>query len=327
MQKIDAIPFHTIRVGRWIDFDLFTYDQENNLIRILKKDELYSSYLRNKLVRTDMTRFFVRWEEKEAYYRYLERNLMEMAADGRVSLSEKTSALYDGSARILEKIFEEPGDVELHAKVKEIVRSAVDIVQADPRAIKNLKEAGLQLYSNHTHSVDVAIFALGFGRYLGFSRNEMLKLGYSAMMHDIGKSRVDDTILSKNGPLSDTEFEQVKRHANYGYFILRAQNETDEDVLNGVRFHHEKCDGTGYPEKRKDSEIPFFAKVISLADVFSALSTNRYHKEACTSYEALLTMKDEMITGFDKKLLLEFIRFMGPPCQEVSSPAPGIITV
>lgn len=318
-KNVDGVPFHTIRPDRWIDFDVYTYDSEKNLQKILRKDELYSRQTRSKLIKAKNTKLFIRSDEKEAYYNYLEKNLKEMATDQNIPLPEKTLALYDGSTRILENIFNTPEDGKLHGKINGVVESAVDIVLSDVKAIKMLVDAGSVEYSNHTHSVDVAVYATGFGRYLGFSRNDMLKLGYAAMMHDIGKSRVDSAILNKKGGLNDDEFEQVKRHATYGYFILRAQNITDTDILGGVRYHHEKCDGSGYPEKRSASEIPLFAKIIALSDVFAALSAQREYKDACSSYEALLVMKDEMIHGFDKRLLLEFIRFMGPAYQQNAS--------
>lgn len=226
MQTIDAVPFHTIRAGKWVDFDLYAYDREQNLQKIVKKDQMYSAQVRNKLAQAKLTKLFIHSSEKEAYYTYLERNLKEMAVDRNVPLAEKTRALYDGSARILENIFYHPENGELHTKVKGIVQSAVDIVQYDPKAIKTLKEVSSLEYSDQTHSVDTAVISLGLGNHLGFTRNDLLKLGYAAIMHDIGKSRISNEILQKEGELDEEEFDLVKRHSLFGYFILRKQDVT-----------------------------------------------------------------------------------------------------
>jgi len=160
--------------------------------------------------------------------------------------------------------------------------------------------------------VDVAVYAAAFAHHLGFGRGDLDRLGYAAIMHDIGKSKVGKDLIYKKAELSVLEYEQVKRHTTFGYFILKAQEETDRDILGGVRYHHERHDGLGYPERLRGRSIPLFAQIIALCDVYSALSTKRVYKDAYSAHEALHILETEMAPAFDKTLLGEFIAFMYP---------------
>jgi putative nucleotidyltransferase with HDIG domain len=193
-----------------------------------------------------------------------------------------------------------------------LAKNTVDVVLSHDHALKTLIDVSSFEYYTQTHSVDVAVYAVAFAHHLGFGRSDLERLSYSAMLHDIGKSRIDKAIIYKAGELDIREFDHIKRHTSLGYFILKGLLENDRDILNGVRYHHERHDGSGYPERLKGKAIPLFAQIISLCDVFSALSTKRIYKDARSSLEALHILQHELHSTFDKTLLDTFVTFMIP---------------
>ena len=309
---VEAIPFYTLQPNTKLDFSLYEKTGEDTFTKILAAGTIYTLYQRRKLEEKETHELFVSVKEKAQYYYYLEEQLRTIAASESVPLRDKAMGIYDGASKIIENIFIDPESREDANKVRLLAESTVDVLWNNRNATQALMEAGSFDYSTHTHSVDVAVFATGFGKHLGMNRDELLKLSYSSMLHDIGKARVPEKIINKKGRLSPEEFEEIQRHPTYGYFILKSLDEADQDILNGVRYHHEKYDGSGYPERRRGEEIPLFAQIIGISDVFSALSTRRSYKDAHSPYEALSVMKNEMLNSFNKRLLLEFIRFMGP---------------
>ncbi len=130
-------------------------------------------------------------------------------------------------------------------------------------------------------------------------------------MHDLGKSKVDHDLINKPGRLSDAEFMVVKNHPALGYDLLKEMHEADAMILNIVRHHHEKLDGSGYPDGLKDKEIDFYARIVTIGDIFDALTTRRSYKPALSTFEALGLMKNKMAHELDTVLLRHFIEMMG----------------
>ena len=144
----------------------------------------------------------------------------------------------------------------------------------------------------------------------GLEKEDLLNLGISSLLHDLGKSKIDSTIINKNGLLTDVEFVEVKNHPYYGWLIAQEIGISNKDILDGIVYHHEKIDGTGYPKGLKGDKIPLYAKIISICDAFDAISTKRTYKDSISSFGALLLMKKEMSNSFDIHLVNSFIQML-----------------
>jgi putative nucleotidyltransferase with HDIG domain len=127
------------------------------------------------------------------------------------------------------------------------------------------------------HSDRVAFYAEEIGASLGLAKNELEKLRLGGIFHDIGKIGTADDILLKNGSLTDDEYHQVKKHPIEGANILSAVS-VFKDVVPLVKYHHERIDGKGYPHGLKGEEIPFLARVLSVADAFDAMTSDRSYR-------------------------------------------------
>lgn len=171
-------------------------------------------------------------------------------------------------------------------------------------------------YYTHTHSINVSVYTLSLGSYLGIEGNDLEVLGMAAILHDLGKSKVDYEIINKNGKLTDEEFAQMKHHPAFGHEIALKLNITDERVLTGIRHHHEKIEGGGYPDNLRGDQISQFARIIGVCDVFDALSTKRSYKDPMSSFESLLLMKQQMVGHLDMGMVDAFIRMLNKQGQK-----------
>lgn len=156
------------------------------------------------------------------------------------------------------------------------------------------------------HSINVAITSLVLGIGLKLDKNELYKLGMAAILHDLGKVLVDKKILSKPVRLTDSEFEEIKKHPMLGFKLL--QNRTDIPLASklGVLYHHEKWNGLGYVSGLKENSINIFSQIISIADIYDALISNRTYNKALTAKDATKIIKSEANKSFSPTLVKLF---------------------
>ncbi|MDD3311128.1 HD-GYP domain-containing protein [Pseudodesulfovibrio sp.] len=191
--------------------------------------------------------------------------------------------------------------------VGDIVESAV----RNPDTLVCLSK--LSTYDEYTyaHCINVATISVVFGEYLGMGNDELINLGVAGMMHDLGKTAVPSRIINKRARLTDQEFDEVKRHPEYGCRILEKNGDVPEEVLEAVRHHHEKYNGAGYPEHRVKRDISPLARIISLADVYDALTSDRSYKDAILPNKALAIMYGMREQDFDPMEVQLFIKCLG----------------
>jgi len=146
---------------------------------------------------------------------------------------------------------------------------------------------------------------------LGFGEKEMIEFGTGAMLRDIGMSRVDNAICENPGKLTVSEFEQMKLHTQNSEDILQETGGLSEVTRSIIRHHHEKLDGSGYPDGLKGQEIPSMVRLCTIVDIFDALTTQRIYQRALGSYEALQLMNREMRDEIDTDIFRAFISMMG----------------
>lgn len=144
----------------------------------------------------------------------------------------------------------------------------------------------LELYDHYTrgHSEDVASLASMIGKQLRLSLEAIDQLYWAGIVHDIGKIGVNQSIINKPGKLTPDEYEQIKEHAKYGYNILR-KSEPLKDIARIVKHHHEKWDGTGYPDRLSKDDIPLASQILSIADAISTMATKRPYNVVKTPEE------------------------------------------
>ncbi|MFO0842121.1 MAG: response regulator [Gemmataceae bacterium] len=157
------------------------------------------------------------------------------------------------------------------------------------------------------HSRRVRHYAMALARALGLDRRQLKQLSLAAQLHDIGKVAVPDAILHKPDKLTAEEYAVVREHPVTGERILKPVLRS-KIVLAAIRGHHERLDGTGYPDGLKGQEIPLLARLISIPDVFDALTTSRAYRDALPVHEALAILRDGAGKHFDPDLTRVFLQ-------------------
>ncbi|MDO5104074.1 MAG: DUF3391 domain-containing protein [Lautropia sp.] len=191
------------------------------------------------------------------------------------------------------------------------VDSIVDSMLDNPDAmmwIARLREEDIQVYH---HGVRVSLYLVAFGRHLGFPRQELSYLGQIGMLADVGKTKIPRALLEKPGLLSASEFNLVKEHVNLSLHILNSGPALPTPVLQGISQHHERIDGSGYPNKLKGDKISIYGKMAAIADSFAALITSRPYANASAPQDALMNLYEWSGTSFHEPLVEQFVQAIG----------------
>lgn len=159
------------------------------------------------------------------------------------------------------------------------------------------------------HSVRVGYFAVLLGSQLGLTDSELQMLEWGALLHDIGKIGIRDDVLKKSGKLTDEEFAHMKEHPVRSFRVVRSVPQLAQ-ALDGVRYHHEHYDGSGYPDGLVGEDIPLQARIIQIADIFDALTSTRSYRKAFDWRKALSILAEEAGTTVDSRLQQIFDRLI-----------------
>ena len=160
--------------------------------------------------------------------------------------------------------------------------------------------------STYAHSVNVALICRLIGKWKNFSEKDMDTLTLCGLLHDIGKSKIPNEIIGKPGKLTDSEYEEIKKHPVIGYNMVKNLN-IDQRVKNAVLLHHERFDGKGYPLGLTGSEIDDFTSIVSIADVYDAMTANRCYRDGLCPFEVIAIFEKEGLTQFNPKYILTFL--------------------
>jgi diguanylate cyclase (GGDEF)-like protein len=156
------------------------------------------------------------------------------------------------------------------------------------------------------HSEDVTEYSLWIAEELGLSEETMRTIRIAGLLHDVGKIGVPDEVLRKPGRLTAEEYEMMKRHPRLGELIVSAIPGM-EGIVDGVRSHHERWDGGGYPDQLAGDEIPLLGRIIAVADAFSAMTTDRPYRKGMDWEIALDQIRSNMGTQFDPTMAATFL--------------------
>ncbi|MEE8056709.1 MAG: HD-GYP domain-containing protein [Pseudomonadales bacterium] len=200
-------------------------------------------------------------------------------------------------------------------EVKISVSECVSSILRNPDAMMWLSKIRKKDDYTAEHSLNVGMLAISFGRHLGASEEDLNKLGFAAMLHDVGKMRTPIEVLNKTGIFTEEDFDIMKRHPQHGRDILMAHKNVYHSAVDVAYSHHEALDGTGYPRSIKASGITDFTRIVTLCDVYDAITSDRLYRQERSSLEALKILYQNKGTKYDDKLVTEFICCIGlyPP--------------
>lgn len=196
---------------------------------------------------------------------------------------------------------------------KDIIANLVEELFSSSDVLLSMSDIGASSSVTFKHSIDTTIYALYIGKMLGFSIDKIRTLGEGTLLHDIGKVALNQDILYKTARLTSEEKRHVQEHTVFGYKILKEESIVSKEARTISLLHHERLDGTGYPYGLKEEEIPVFPRIVAIADVYDALTSERCYKPAMTNEKAVKILLEEadtkkldpnIVTSFADKLAI-----------------------
>lgn len=209
------------------------------------------------------------------------------------------------------------------------IENIVDQIFANKHLMVNMID--MKVFDDYTyyHSVNVAVLSIVLGVAMDMDREELCNLGFAALLHDIGKVFVNKDILNKEGKLTSAEFEEIKTHSLLGCNHIKKGYGVSNSSYMGILDHHEKYEGGGYPNNLKGNSISWYGRIISVADVYDALTSDRPYRKALLPSDAMEYIMASTMVQFDPKVVEVFVKKIAPypigTCVRMSNGLTGIV--
>lgn len=255
---------------------------------------------------------------------YFDNRLMDRLIENRVFkiLVEELEQEVTGqekTERFVEKYTEDLGNYKKvfqdiasgkNASLEEVAEMADGLLANSEdifRVVESIgKLSGVDEYT-YTHSVNVALYSMMIARWMDLEEEEIKDVIKAGLLHDIGKARIPKWILDKKGPLTEAEFEKIKEHPLIGYELCGEVDSIKSDIKEAVLLHHEKMDGSGYPQEVGSEDIGLYAKIVAVADVYDAMTSERPYKKRQTPFRVFKEIRDSEYGKLDIEVKNAFL--------------------
>jgi len=297
-------------------FDIFYKTRSYGTVKYVRfatsKPEHHEKVIRLLESGDPLEDFYIHEGDLFKYYRHATTTLRKIVSNPKVSFEKKARKVYEVSKSIMKEFFENNASEKVLRTSDEVMEIMEECFQDYDVGFYGISKITNKDYYTYTHSVNVGLYCMTYGVKIKMEHDEVRTLGLGGMLHDVGKSKISDTILNKKGLLTPQEFDVVKDHAPLGGEILNEMKCYTDLVIDMATQHHEKYKGGGYPLGIVGNEISYSARICKVMDVYDALTTRRSYKKAMSPFDTLTLMKKQMSDEFDAKILDNFIQYMGP---------------
>jgi len=196
-------------------------------------------------------------------------------------------------------------------KVESVVSNMVKSIFRNQDALLSMGRLKKIDEYTYMHSMTVGVLMIAFGKHLGFDKDTLQKIGIGAMLHDIGKMNVPQELLTSDRKLHDHEYEIMKQHVVHSRTLLEQTGGISETSIQIASQHHERIDGSGYPDGLKGEEISSLGKAAAIADVYDAMTSKRKYQRRFEPTEVLRKLFEWSEHFYDKQMVQQFIRCVG----------------
>ena len=226
-----------------------------------------------------------------------------------VSGTELFRAQYNENLSIVKDILHDISngkDIDIK-KVNEVSDSIITRINENRDIVSCINQMRSVDEYTYTHSVNVSLLCMLIGKWMKFDYFKVKKLVHAGFLHDIGKGKIPPEILNKPEKLTRDEFEEIKKHPVYGFKLAEAIPNLDDAILKGILMHHEREDGSGYPFGVKGPQIHEFAKIVAVADIYDAMTSNRAYRGKESPFEVFELMENDSFGILDPKVTSTFL--------------------
>ncbi len=297
LEKYMKIRLQSLPPHRSLPFDLFI-SIGGRLIHYLRAGDKLSASKIDHFEKKAPEQFYILASERANYQNFVRDGLMSDELDTK----QKATLLRESTMVLVEELFERPDIENALRDARQVVDDFVAFMDSDAAAMVNLIGLSSHDFYTYNHSIDVSIYSLGLGQFVGFSGNDLKELGLGGLFHDIGKRYISLDIICKAGPLTDEEWSEMQKHPQYGLQILAEHNST-QNIMACAFEHHESMQGNGYPQQLTADEIHPMARVVSVADTYDALTTKRSYNDPMLPTDAIDLMTGKLGGRYDPEVL------------------------
>lgn len=336
VEEFIAIPLEALRPETVPGFDLYIQHAGGEVVLYRAAEMEFTEAIRQRLVANGVSTLKVPSDQASAYRDYCHRTgqtpgvagedapptgevseseLLELARDPEVPLDRRAERVVNVSRQVIETAFQDLGSPGLPQRVHTVAEAQASLIVSDPQAYHSLVKRFRIDFELYSHMVHTSFYAMELGRAAGIDEiDEMAKLGRAALVHDVGLAETSPGLADKEpSVLSDVEWAEVMAHPERGLTMLQQAGWEDPVCLEVCAHHHERCDGSGYPRGLSGDQIPMWARVVAVADVFDELTSSRGGRAEMSGFQALWTMKRELRGQFDEQLIDRFVHVMTAP--------------
>lgn len=303
----------SLRVDSTPSFDLYLRPSaEQAFVLYCERNTPFSQQARQRLTLNRRSELYISDSQRGDYNRYLANHLEEIFKDNKLTTREKSVILYDSAQAVVEDVLKDPLDRDHIQRGKQVVRHTVEFMRSAEFKFEHMLRAISADYYLYTHSVNVVAYSIALAARWGITDPATLReIANGALLHDVGKAHLPEDLLTKEEPLSPEEWKRIKDTTKEGYSMMAELGSVGEIALDIILHHHERMNGSGYPDKLKGDDISPYVRIVMIADVFDALTTDRHHQKGKTTFEALALMGKEMRGELDEQLFRTFVQMMG----------------
>ena len=279
-------------------------EKDGTIVKLKEQDQAFSP-----LALRAYATVLVKENEADHLRRFAEKQILR-DSDG-LPKEARMEALRRAAMDTVEDLFLKPTAENIQKSTK-VVGSFVYVLMKEPQAYMVL--ARLSSHDPYTlqHSVGTAVNSIILARRLGIKEeSDLTEVGMGGLLHDIGKIKVDPDIINKKGPLDEREWSEMRNHAELGYEMVRDNPTLSERTKLAIYEHHEDKHGKGYPRGVKSSETGIYSRIVAIADVFNALTTDRTYSKARTPFDAFKLMTEKLSHKIDDELYKNLVVIYG----------------
>lgn len=316
-QLLPGMYIHDLNCG-WMDhpfaFNRFRVKDKETVAKIIEYG------IREVYIDTDLGLDVKDGRAQEEVASELQRKLMAVAGEARpiapTSIEEEIVVARQVHSEANKVVHNVLSDIRLGKQIEvermePVVERITESIFRNKDALTSLGRIKRKDDYTFLHSVSVCTLLVSFARAMDFPREVIHEMGIGGLLHDAGKMRIPDSVLNKPGALTDAEFAVMKSHAALGREILRKTPGIPENAILVAAQHHERYDGTGYPDKLAGEAISQIGQMAAIVDVYDALTSNRVYHKGMEPTEALKKLFEWSKFHFNEELVQQFIRVIG----------------
>ncbi len=287
-------------------------DRGGRMVLFADAGEPLTQEHKNRLLQNRIDRLYIRRDRLGAFNEHVRRRLSFILSDPRIPIKDRSGILYNTSVSIVREVFEQRLPEGLRkrefARIADLARKSTAFLSNDA-SLQQLAALIGHDYGIYTHSVQVFVYAAAILRAMDANKETIVQVGVGALLHDIGKERIDAEILLKPGPLTQEERRVINTHPVKGLALCAGMPLTPVS-MSCILMHHERMDGSGYPGNLEKDQIPLHVRAVTAADIYDALTSDRPYAAPLSPFEALTLMREDMRDALDMDVFKHLVKIL-----------------